>query len=361
MKLNGHPTTSVRVHKDGKGIAILDQTLLPFEVKWIPLSSWEDCADAIRQMKVRGAPLIGIVAAYGYALATRVAYNEAEVRRFRTELGEARPTAINLRWALDRLARVTRDQAGEEAFQLAWTEAKALAKEDIEVNESIGRHGLEIIKRLSAEKNGARVNILTHCNAGWFATMDYGTATAPIYMAAREGIKVHVFVDETRPRNQGAITAFELMQEGIPCTVITDNAGGLLMQQNMVDAVIVGTDRVTANGDVCNKIGTYLKALAAFDNNVPFYVALPTSTIDLNTERGSDVPIEERDIREVTHIRGYTIRGLEEVRVFEGDPHVVNPGFDITPGRLVTHLITERGLARSTAEGVRRVKLSEKY
>jgi methylthioribose-1-phosphate isomerase len=302
-------------------------------------------------MLVRGAPLIGATAAYGMALAMRADGSDAALDRAYNTLIATRPTAINLRWALDAMRLALRPLPPSQRIAAAYSRAAAIAEEDIAINKGIGRHGLALIEALVATKKpGERVNVLTHCNAGWLATVDWGTATAPIYLAHDRGHPLHVWVDETRPRNQGAsLTAWELGHHGVPHTVIPDNTGGHLMQHGMVDLVIVGTDRVTANGDVCNKIGTYLKALAAHDNGVPFYVALPSPTIDFSVNDGiRQIPIEQRGAEEVTDITGRTADGrIETVRIVpEGSP-VANYGFDVTPARLVTGLITERGVLKA--------------
>jgi methylthioribose-1-phosphate isomerase len=305
-------------------------------------------------MQTRGAPLIGAVAAYGLCLALRTDASTEAMERDAALLAATRPTAINLRWALDRMLTRLRNTPARDRVTVAYTEAAAIADEDATQNEAIGRHGLPLIEQ--AARNGKRVNVLTHCNAGWLATVDWGTALAPIYRAHDRGIDLHVWVDETRPRNQGAaLTAWELGQHGVRHTVVADNAGGHLMQHGMVDLAIVGTDRVTRSGDVANKIGTYLKALAARDNGVPFWVALPSSTIDWTVSDGvAEIPIEERDPAEVTDVTGRTADGqIATVRVAAADSPAANPAFDVTPARLVTGLITERGRCAATAEGLR--------
>ena len=331
MKLEGQWHRSIARTADGAGVRILDQRRLPAEIAWVELRSADDAARAIAEMWTRGAPLIGAVAAYGLAMAL-AAGEPLEAAQAR--LAVARPTAVNLQWALDQVADAVRNHPPAARGALAFARADAIAEEDVALNQAIGRHGLGIIRDLHACAPDRPVNILMHCNPGWLATVDYGTATAPIYLAHDEGLPVHVWVDETRPRNQGALTAFELAGHGVPHTYITDNAGGHLMMTGQVDAVFVGTDRVTANGDVCNKIGTYLKALAAADNGVPFYVALPYTTFDAATPTGADVPIEERSGDEVAMIAGARIT----------DAPVANPAFDVTPARLVTGYITEKGV-----------------
>jgi methylthioribose-1-phosphate isomerase len=326
-------------------VRVIDQSRLPFEFSTIDLSSLDDAAQAIRTMVVRGAPLIGATAAYGIALALRSNASDAHLDEAARILRATRPTAHNLAWALTRMRSVLAGVAPKERADVAFREAALICDADVEQCRAIGLHGLEIV-RLFASTAGRIVNILTHCNAGWLACVDWGTALSPIYMAHDAGIQVHVWVDETRPRNQGAaLTAFELAAHGVPHTVIADNLGGHLMQRGQVDMVIVGSDRTTATGDVCNKVGTYLKALAAWDNGVPFYAALPLSTIDWSLDQGRDIPIEERSAMELTHITGRTSSGtMETVRLVpEGSP-ALNLAFDVTPARLVTALITERGL-----------------
>jgi methylthioribose-1-phosphate isomerase len=339
MILEGRHQRSIRRTEDGEGVCILDQRKLPWEVKWVELRSADEAAVAIREMWTRGAPMIGATAAYGLAMALAADPSDVGLAWAHALLLETRPTAINLRWALDSVRNAAMASPPEARAAAAFARADAIAEEDAGLCRAIGEHGLELLKTLHAQHPDRPLNILTHCNAGWLATVDYGTATAPIYLAHDAGIPVHVWVDETRPRNQGALlTAFELRNHGVPHTVIADNAGGLLMMKGQVDAVIVGTDRVTANGDVCNKIGTYLKALAAHDNGVPFYVALPYTTFDPDTASGADIPIEERDPAELTMLSD----GLATVRVTESP--AANPAFDITPARLVTAYITEKGV-----------------
>jgi methylthioribose-1-phosphate isomerase len=335
---NTHQRSITRT-ADGKGARILDQRRLPWEVVWVDLRSAQEAEVAIREMWTRGAPLIGATAAYGLAMALAEDASDASLDAAFTLLAEARPTAVNLRWALEQVAAAVRPLAPADRAEAAFARADAICDEDVALNKAIGEHGLALLRDLHAQHPERPLNILTHCNAGWLATVDYGTATAPIYLAHDAGIPVHVWVDETRPRNQGALlTAFELAGHGVPHTVIADNAGGHLMMQGQVDAVIVGTDRVTANGDVCNKIGTYLKALAAHDNAVPFYVALPYTTYDADTATGRDIPIEERHGDEVTHVAGEggTVRVTASA--------AANPAFDVTPARLVSGYLTERGL-----------------
>ena len=339
MKLNGVHERSIKRTADGAGVCILDQRELPWTVKWVELRSARDAEVAIREMWTRGAPLIGATAAYGLAMALAEDASDAALDAAYAMLAEARPTAVNLRWALDQIVAAVRPLPPSQRATAAFARADAICDEEVASNRAIGEHGLELFRELHAAHPGRPLNILTHCNAGWLATVDYGTATAPIYMAHDAGLPVHVWVDETRPRNQGALlTAFELAGHGVPHTVIADNAGGHLMMTGQVDAVIVGTDRVTANGDVCNKIGTYLKALAAKDTGVPFYVALPHTTFDAGTACGADIPIEERSGDEVTHVAGEG----GSVRVTASS--AANPAFDVTPARLVTGYVTERGV-----------------
>jgi methylthioribose-1-phosphate isomerase len=345
------------IWREGDAIGVIDQRLLPHEFKTLTLRSMPECAEAIRNMTVRGAPLIGATAAYGMCLALREDAGDASLALAYQTLHATRPTAINLKWALDRLQAAVAQLPEEKRLDCAWQEAARLCDEDVAVNEAIGRHGLAIFREILARKPaGSKLNVLTHCNAGWLACVDWGTALAPIFLAHDAGLPVHVWVDETRPRNQGAsLTAWELNQHGVPHTVIVDNAGGHLMQHGLVDLVIVGTDRTTARGDVCNKIGTYLKALAARDNRVPFYVALPTSTIDWTVSDGvAEIPIEERAAVEVTVMRGKTTQGdIAEVQITPDGSAACNYGFDVTPARLVTGLITERGVFPASEEGMK--------
>jgi methylthioribose-1-phosphate isomerase len=338
---------------DAGSVRVIDQSRLPFEFSTIDLDTVDDAARAIRTMVVRGAPLIGATAAYGMALALRSNASDEHLDEAARILRATRPTAHNLAWALTRMRSVLAVVASKERADVAFREAALICDADVEQCRAIGLHGFEIIRRF-ANTAGRVVNILTHCNAGWLACVDWGTALSPIYMAHDAGIQIHVWVDETRPRNQGAaLTAFELAAHGVPHTVIADNLGGHLMQRGQVDMVIVGSDRTTAAGDVCNKVGTYLKALAAWDNGVPFYVALPLSTIDWSLDQGRDIPIEERSAMELTHVTGRTSSGaMETVRVVpEGSP-ALNLGFDVTPARLVTALITECGLCPANRAGL---------
>ena len=354
MKIHGKHYRSVwPIGEDAFGI--IDQTKLPHEFATLTLRNAEAAAHAIVTMQTRGAPLIGAVAAYGLALAMREDGSDESLSKIHDMLAETRPTAINLRWALKRMCDALRNRPRAERAALAWREAAAIADEDVAMSQAIGLNGLKIIREIAARKLGQKLNILTHCNAGWLATVDYGTALAPIYLAHDEGTELHVWVDETRPRNQGAsLTAFELGGHGVAHTILADNAGGHYMQQGEVDMVIVGTDRVTANGDVANKIGTYLKALAAKDNDVPFYVALPSSTIDWTIAEGRDIPIEERSADEVLKMTGRMADGTMAIMdIAAPGSGAANPGFDVTPARLVTGLITERGTCAATPEGLR--------
>ena len=354
MKVGGKSMRTIWLEPDGWSVGVIDQTALPHRLVTSRLTTLAEAAHAIRAMVIRGAPLIGATAGYGMALAVREDASDEGLERAYATLLATRPTAINLRWALDEIMAVIRNRPRAERTAVAYRRAAEICEEDVAINTGIGQSGLPLIEAIAAKKQrGERVNVLTHCNAGWLATVDVGTATAPIYTAHDKGIPLHVFADETRPRNQGAsLTAWELGQHGVPHTLIADNTGGHLMQHGMVDIVIVGTDRVTANGDVCNKIGTYLKALAAHDNNVPFYVALPSPTIDFSVADGiAEIPIEERSPEEVATMTGRTADGrIETVRIAPPGTPVANYGFDVTPARLVTGLITERGvLAASRA------------
>ncbi|HEX4296033.1 MAG TPA: S-methyl-5-thioribose-1-phosphate isomerase [Rhizomicrobium sp.] len=354
MKINGKPYRTIWPLGDS-AVEVIDQTKLPHRFETLTLRSAADAAHAIKAMIVRGAPLIGATAAYGVALAMREDASDEALDRARDMLAETRPTAINLRWGLARMRDRLRNHPRGERAALAWKEAAAIADEDVEVCRSIGEHGLKVLREAAAKKNGATLNVLTHCNAGWLACVDWGTALAPIYMAHDAGIPIHVWVDETRPRNQGAsLTAYELGAHGVKHTIIADNAGGHYMQAGQVDLCIVGTDRVTANGDVANKIGTYLKALAAKDNGVPFHVALPSSTIDWTLNSGRDIPIEERSADELLKMTGrLPDGGLATVEIAAPGSPAANPGFDVTPARLVTGFITERGTCAATEEELR--------
>ena len=350
MKVDGKHTRSIWLEADGWSVGIIDQTLLPHRFETLRLSTLEDAARAIKSMQTRGAPLIGAAAAYGLCLALRADASDEGLERAYATLLATRPTAINLKWALDEMVAAVRNRPRGERVEAAYRRAAEICDEDVAINEAIGRHGLKLIEEIAARKKGEPVNVLTHCNAGWLATVDWGTATAPIYMAHDKGLKLHVFVDETRPRSQGALTAWELGQHGVPHTYVPDNTGGHLMQHGLVDIAIVGTDRVTAQGDVCNKIGTYLKALAAKDNGVPFYVALPSPTLDFTVVDGlAEIPIEQRGADEVESVTGRARDGkLETVRVVPKGSAVANYAFDVTPARLVTGLITERGIVSAS-------------
>ncbi|MBK5932854.1 methylthioribose-1-phosphate isomerase [Rhodovulum imhoffii] len=354
MKIDGTHYRSI--WRDGDGtVKIIDQRWLPHELRIVSLESRTAFADAIRDMWVRGAPLIGATAAYGVAVQMVADPSDDALTETWRVLHETRPTAINLRWALDEMDRLLRPLPLEARAGAAFARAAEICDEDVETNRRIGQHGLEIIRAIAAKKGGGRVNVLTHCNAGWLATVDWGTATSPIYHAAEAGIDVHVFVDETRPRNQGAqLTAWEMNHHGVSHDLIVDNAGGHLMQHGEVDLCIVGTDRTTAQGDVCNKIGTYLKALAAQANGVPFYVALPSPTIDWTVTDGvREIPIEERAQDEVTRVQGRLPDGkIGWVQISPDGTPARNPAFDVTPAALVTGLITERGVAQASAAGL---------
>jgi methylthioribose-1-phosphate isomerase len=355
MNVAGRAMRPIWLAADGRTLEIIDQTHLPHELVIARLTRLDDAVRAIREMQVRGAPLIGATAAYGMALAMAEDPSDRAIDNAAATLAATRPTAVNLAWALAEMRRALAGVAPERRFAAALARAGAIAEEDVAINRAIGEHGLPLIEAAFRGKAGSGpVQILTHCNAGWLATVDWGTALAPIYRAHDQGIPLHVWVDETRPRNQGAsLTAWELGQHGVPHTVIADNAGGHLMCRGEVDLCIVGTDRTTCAGDVANKIGTYLKALAAQDNGVPFYVALPSPTIDWAIEDGAAIPIEQRDPREVTHIAGWTEAGERvEVRLTpEGSP-AANFAFDVTPARLVTALVTERGVCPASREGL---------
>ena len=350
MKVAGVPYRSV--WREADRVAIIDQTRLPFEFHTLRVSDCDEVVHAIRSMQVRGAPLIGATAAYGIALAMSADASDASLQHAAESLGNARPTAVNLRWAIKRMTGRLLAIAPPDRADAAWTEAGNIADEDVACNLAIGRHGLELLRGIASRKGS--VNVLTHCNAGWLATVDGGTALAPIYLAHDEGIPVHVWVDETRPRNQGLLTTWELSQHGVPNTLIADNAGGHLMQREQVDLVIVGADRVTAAGDVCNKIGTYLKALAAKDCAVPFYAAVPSPTIDWSIDDAlREIPIEERSGAEVTTMAVMdTDNRAAHARIAPDGTRAANPAFDVTPARLVTAIITDRGIAPASREGL---------
>jgi methylthioribose-1-phosphate isomerase len=366
MNIDGQAWRTIGLEEGGQAVWVIDQTLLPHRFETRSLRSCDEAADAIATMVVRGAPLIGVTGAYGLMLALQADPSDGALQAAFAQLNATRPTAVNLRWALERVRERVLPLPEAERAEAAKAEAAAIADEDVAMCEAIGDHGLAIFQQLAAdrpvERQGQPFHVLTHCNAGWLATVDWGTALAPIYKAHRAGLNIHVWVDETRPRNQGAsLTAFELGKEGVPHTVIVDNAGGHLMQHGQVDAVIVGTDRTTRRGDVCNKIGTYLKALAARDNDVPFYVALPASTIDWTIDDGvAEIPIEARSAAEVTAIQGRVLSGagageIASVQLSPDGSEGFNPAFDVTPARLVTALITERGVAEANEEGLRQL------
>jgi len=354
MKIHGKSWRTIWPEGEG-AVGVIDQTKLPHRFETLTLRTLDDTAHAIRAMIVRGAPLIGATAAYGIALAMRGDASDTALEHAHDVLLATRPTAVNLRWALTRMRDKLRNRPRAERAALAWAEAAAIADEDVATCKAIGEHGLKILNAAAAKKNGAPLNVLTHCNAGWLACVDWGTALAPIYRAHDEGIALHVWVDETRPRNQGAsLTAYELGAHGVKHTIIADNAGGHYMQQGQVDLCIVGTDRVAANGDVANKIGTYLKALAAKDNGVPFHVALPSSTIDWTLKSGRDIPIEERSADELLKMTGRMPSGeVATVEIAAPGSPAANPGFDVTPARLVTGFITERGTCAASEVGLR--------
>ncbi|MDH3328416.1 MAG: S-methyl-5-thioribose-1-phosphate isomerase [Desulfobulbaceae bacterium] len=356
MRVGDRNYRSIWLNEDGRSVDIIDQTRLPHEFIIVSLQTLDDAAHAIREMLVRGAPLIGATAAYGVCFGLQNGTADHDIDRIGSELTACRPTAVNLRWAVERMSSLLRELPENRRVDTAYEEAARICEEDVRVNEAIGTHGLEIIRQVQAGKNtNEPVRILTHCNAGWLATVDWGTALAPVYKAHEAGIPVHIWVDETRPRSQGAsLTAWELAAQGIDHSLIVDNAGGHLMQHGMVDLCIVGSDRTTSTGDVCNKIGTYLKALAARDNNVPFYVALPGSTVDWLIADGlREIPIEERSEDEVLWITGKTRSGsIESVRIAPLETPADNPAFDVTPAPLITGLITERGVCSASREGL---------
>lgn len=355
MKVQGRHFRSIWLAEDGWSVEIIDQTKLPHRFETLRLAKLEDAAHAIRDMLVRGAPLIGATAAYGLCLALREDASDEAMNRAAERLAVTRPTAVNLRWALERMLQELRGLGSGQRLGAAYALAAEICDEDVSINRAIGEHGMRLIQIAQDRKEGDRaVNVLTHCNAGWLATVDYGTALSPIYQAHDAGIPVHVWVDETRPRNQGAsLTAWELGQHGVPHTVIADNVGGHLMQKGLVDLCIVGTDRTAANGDVCNKIGTYLKALSAQDNGLPFYVALPGPTVDWGLAEGPLVPIEERDPSELSEISGRSESGeIVKVALLPEGSVAANYAFDVTPARLVSGLITERGVCPASREGL---------
>jgi methylthioribose-1-phosphate isomerase len=355
VKVRGRPMRTIWLGEDGRTVEIIDQTRLPHELVIVGLTTLEEAAHAIGTMQVRGAPLIGAAAAYGVALAMAEDPSDAGLDAAIARLAATRPTAVNLRWALADMRSSLLACPEDRRHAAALARAGEIAEADVAINRALGEHGSTLIAEAWRRKDeAARVNVLTHCNAGWLAAVDWGTGLAPVYHAHDKGIPVHVWVDETRPRNQGAsLTAWELGQHGIAHTVIVDNAGGHLMREDLVDLCLVGTDRTTASGDVANKIGTYLKALAARDNEIPFYVALPSPTIDWDIESGAAIPIERRDDREVTHIEGWTEDGRRvAVRITPVGSPAVNYAFDVTPARLVTALVTERGICPASRDGL---------
>ena len=352
MKINGK--NYLTIWFENNLVKIIDQTKLPHKFVIKDLRNTKDVINAIKTMEVRGAPLIGATAAYGLVLSIIERNDLSFLKKSSEELISSRPTAINLKWAVDRMMKKLSGVNEKDLLKIALNEAKSISEEDIKFCKNIGLNGLKIIEKISSKKKDT-VNILTHCNAGWLATIDWGTATSPIYHAHQKGIKVHVWVDETRPRNQGAnLTSYELNEEGISNTVITDNAGGILMQRGEVDMCIVGTDRTLSNGDVCNKIGTYLKALSAKDNNVPFYVALPSSTIDWSIKDHKQIPIEERNSEELSHVEGIDENNqIKKIRIYPKKSKSLNLAFDVTPAKLVTALITEKGICEASEKGLK--------
>jgi methylthioribose-1-phosphate isomerase len=344
MNINGTPTRTLHAHPEQRVIDIIDQTRLPHALHWLRVSTLDEAAHSIRAMQVRGAPLIGATAAYGLAIALSADASDAHLQRAAQLLRSTRPTAVNLNWALARMEAVLTPLPSAQRCSAAWQEASAIAEEDVLQNAAIGQHGLSLFRQI-AHRSSKVLNIMTHCNAGWLATVDWGTALSPVYAADDAGLPVHVWVSETRPRNQGLLTAWELAQHGVPHTLIADNAAGILMREGKVDAVIVGADRIAANGDVANKVGTYLKALACADNGIPFYVAAPRSTLDFACPDGAAIPIEERDGDEFRLVHGLDSRGVPSaLHQLPAREAVANPAFDVTPARLVTAIITERGI-----------------
>ena len=352
MNINGTPTRTLRAHPDQRVIDIIDQTRLPHALHWVRVATLDEAAHAIRAMQVRGAPLIGATAAYGLAIALGTAADDAHLADAAALLRSTRPTAVNLHWALARMEKALHAVPPELRCAAAWAEAEAIAEEDVAQNAAIGQHGLKLWNDVIVA-DGQTLNIMTHCNAGWLATVDWGTALSPVYAAHDAGVPVHVWVSETRPRNQGLLTAWELEQHGVPHTLIADNAAGFLMRSGKVDAVIVGADRIAANGDVANKVGTYLKALACADNGIPFYVAAPRSTLDFACPEGADIPIEERDGDEFRLVHGLDQHGQPSaLRQLPAGEDVANPAFDVTPNWLVKAIITERGVCPASQAGL---------
>lgn len=353
MNIDGIPTRTLRAHPERGAIDIIDQTRLPHALHWLRVATLVEAAHAIRAMQVRGAPLIGATAAYGLAIALGERADDAGLQQAFDTLWATRPTAVNLHWALARMHGLLAPLAPAERCAAAWREAAAIAEEDVAQNLAIGQHGLGLLRQLVRRQNST-LNVMTHCNAGWLATVDWGTALSPVYVAHDAGLPVHVWVSETRPRNQGLLTAWELAQHGVPHTVVADNAAGLLLRQGRIDAVIVGADRIAANGDVANKVGTYLKALACVDNGVPFYVAAPRSTLDFDLPEGRHIKIEERDGDEFRLVHGLDARGVPSaLHQLPAGEAVANPAFDVTPARLVTAIITERGVCPASRDGLR--------
>ena len=352
MNIDGIPTRTLRAHPDKRVIDIIDQTRLPHALHWVRVATLAEAAHAIRAMQVRGAPLIGATAAYGLAIALGEGSNDDSLKIAIDTLWATRPTAVNLHWALSRMRACLTPLAPDRREAAAWQAAAAIAEEDVAQNLAIGQHGLALFRQIE-RRHGTVLNIMTHCNAGWLATVDRGTALSPVYAAYDAGLPVHVWVSETRPRNQGLLTAWELAQHGVPHTLIADNAAGILMRTGKVDAVIVGADRVAANGDIANKVGTYLKALACADNNIPFYVAAPRSTIDFDLDEGGKIEIEERDGDEFRHVLGLDARGVPSaLHQLPAREAVANPAFDVTPARLVNAIITERDVCPASRQGL---------
>ena len=356
MKINGKAFRTIWFDEKDQAVKIIDQTKLPHKFEIKNLKTVKDAINAIKTMEVRGAPLIGATAAYGIVLAVKENNNPEFIKKSSEDLIKSRPTAINLKWAVNRMLKKILSVNNNKILKIALEEAKLICEEDVKFCENIGLNGLKIIEEIYNNKKDT-VNILTHCNAGWLATIDWGTATSPIYHAHKKGIKVHVWVDETRPRNQGAfLTSFELNEEGVPNTIIADNAGGILMQKGEVDMCIVGTDRTIATGDVANKIGTYLKALAAKDNNVPFYVALPSSTIDWKTQDLKNIPIEERNSEELSYVKGLDeSENIKKILIYPKKSKAMNLAFDVTPAKYVTGLITEKGVCEASSNGLKKL------
>ena len=354
MRIEGKEYRTIWFDEKNQSVKIIDQTKLPHQFIIKDLKTVKNAINAIKDMEVRGAPLIGATAAYGLVLSIIEKKDLSYLKNSSEDLISSRPTAINLKWAVDRMMKKLSGVNSNEILKIALDEAKAIVEEDVNFCKNIGLNGLKIIEEIALKKKGV-VNILTHCNAGWLATIDWGTATSPIYHAHTKGVRVHVWADETRPRNQGAnLTSYELNEEGIPNTIIADNTGGILMQRGQVDMCIVGTDRTLSNGDVCNKIGTYLKALAAKDNNIPFYVALPSSTIDWKIKNHKEIPIEERDSDELSHVEGLDKDNkLKKILIYPQKSKAMNLAFDVTPAKLVTGLITEKGICEASEKGLK--------